>query len=244
VKSVITVSHPVHLRDPVLIEGLPGLGFIATLTARYLIQTLAAEKFAEISSPYFQDVAITTSDTSPRTPVNELYYWASEAVSRDLIILYGNTQALMVAGQYELSGRILDFVQDLGCNFVICPGGLKRDSLAGGPHLYGTFTDLETMKQVQRYGVKTMEGRIFGMAGLLLGLASLREMRGFCLLKETLGTSPDVAAAKEVLAFLLQYFGFSLDLRDLPKVAKDAFKVVDFLGVPPSKRMEDVFGHF
>jgi uncharacterized protein (TIGR00162 family) len=244
VKSVITVSQNVHLRDPVLLEGLPGLGFIANLTAIYLIKTLPAEKFAEISSPYFQDLAVTTSDTSPRTPVNELYFWASEEVSRDIIILYGNTQALIVSGQYELSGRILDFVQDLGCNFIICPGGLKRDRLVAPPQLYGTFTDVETMKTVQRYGLKIMEGRIFGMAGLLLGLASLRDMRGFCLLEETLGIYPDVAAAKNVIGFLMHYFGFRIDLKDLNNVAKDAFKSLDLLGLPTSKRVEDVFGHF
>ncbi len=239
---MITVSQKVQLRNPVLIEGLPGMGAIANLAARYLIETVAAEKFAEVVSPYFQDVAITTSDPSPRTPVTELYFWASEAVGRDLIILYGNTQALMVAGQYELSGRILDFVQDLGCTFIICPGGLKRENVVGPPQLYGTFTDLETMRAVQGYGLNRLEGRIFGMAGLLLGLASLREMRGFCLLAETLGASPDVAAAKEVLAFLMRYFAFSIDLTDLNNVAEDAFKGADFLGVPTSKRMEEVFG--
>lgn len=243
-KSVIKVSQKIRLRNPVLIEGLPGMGFVANLAAIYLIKKLEAEKFAEIYSPYFQDFAVTSSDGSPRIPVNELYFWTSEEVRRDIIILYGNTQALMVPGQYELSGRILDFVQDLGCNFIICLGGLKRERLMDAPQLYGTFTDLETKRKVQRYGLKLMEGRIFGMAGLLLGLASLREMSGFCLLEETLGTYPDVDAAKKVIEFLMTYLGFRIDLKDLTEVAKDVFKVGDFLGITPSKRMEEVFSRF
>ena len=243
-KSVIKVSKRVHLRNPVLIEGLPGIGFVANLAAIYIIKKLEAEKFAEIYSPSFQDFAITSSDGSPRSPANELYFWTSEEASRDIIILCGNTQALTVSGQYELSGRILDFVQDLGCNFVICLGGLKRERRVSSPQLYGTFTDSETMKKTQRYGLKIMEGRIFGMAGLLLGLASLREMRGVCLLKETLGTYPDVEAAKEVIAFLMNYLGFSIDLKDLTEAAQDSFKVLEFLGIPNSKRMEEVFSHF
>lgn len=243
-KSRIRVIKKVLLRNPVLIEGLPGMGFVANLSVKYLIQQLKAEKFAEVFSPHFQDIAVASSTGAPRLPTNELYFWSSATLKRDLIILDGNTQALTVFGQYELSGRLLAFTQELGCNFLICLGGLKRETLTSSPRLYGTFTDLDTLTEVQRYGVAVMEGKIYGMAGLLLGLASHRNMRGFCLLAETLGTYPDAKAAKNVLVFLMAYLGFRIDLTGLDEASNDAVKVLELLGRTDIKRMEDVFSRF
>jgi hypothetical protein len=244
VKSRIIISKKVHLQNPILIEGLPGMGFVANLSAKYLIQKLKAEKFAEVFTPHFQDMAVASSNGAPRLPTNDLYFWASGELKRDLIILDGNTQALTVFGQYELSGKILDFAQELGCNFIICLGGLKRENLASSPQLYGTFTDLETLTEVRQYGVVVMEGKIYGMAGLLLGLASHRNMRGFCLLAETLGTYPDAEAAKDVIAFLMEYLGFRVDLTELDDASNDADKVLELLGRTDVKKMEGVFSRF
>lgn len=60
------------LRDPVLVEGLPGIGFVANIAALHLIQELKAERFAEIHASSFQDFAVTTEDGKPRFPLNEL----------------------------------------------------------------------------------------------------------------------------------------------------------------------------
>jgi uncharacterized protein (TIGR00162 family) len=220
------------------------MGFVANLSAKYLIRQLKAEKFAEVFSPHFQDMAIASSSGAPRFPTNELYFWGSGELNRDLIILEGNTQALTVFGQYELSGRLLAFAQELGCNFIICLGGLKRETLSSSPQLYGAFTDIETLTEVRRYGVAVMEGKIYGMAGLLLGLASHRDMRGFCLLAETLGTYPDAKAAKDLITFLMAYLGFRVDLTELDEASNDEIKVLKLLGRTDVKRMEDVFSRF
>ena len=90
------------LNDPVLIEGLPGIGFVANITALHFIQELKAKLFAEIQSSYFQDLAMTTGNGGIYFPVNQLYYHKAREGERDLIIVYGNTQALTTVGQYEL----------------------------------------------------------------------------------------------------------------------------------------------
>ena len=43
-------KHPV---DPILIEGLPGIGQVGKLVAEYMIHMLKAEKIGEIHSIYF-----------------------------------------------------------------------------------------------------------------------------------------------------------------------------------------------
>ena len=107
----IEVTEKPTLNDPILIEGLPGIGFVANIAALHLINELKATRFAEIISASFQDFAVTTEDGGARSPINELYYVKREDGGRDLIIWYGNTQALTTVGQYELCGKVLDMAQ-------------------------------------------------------------------------------------------------------------------------------------
>ena len=115
----IEISEKPQLNDPILIEGLPGIGFVANIAALHLIGELKAKRFAEIASASFQDFAVTTESGGTRSPMNELYYYKRGDGGRDLIIWYGNTQALTTFGQYELCGKVLDLVQHLGCRCVI-----------------------------------------------------------------------------------------------------------------------------
>src|SRR4030067_755803 len=103
----IKISEKPELNDPILIEGLPGIGFVANIAALHLINELKAKRFAEIVSASFQDFAVTTEGGGARSPLNELYYCKRNEGERDLIVWYGNTQALTTFGQYELCGKVL-----------------------------------------------------------------------------------------------------------------------------------------
>ncbi len=109
----IDMSERPKLNNPILIEGLPGIGFVANIAALHLIKELKAKLFARIFSSSFQDFAVTTGDGGARSPINELYYVKREGAENDLIIWFGNTQALTTVGQYELCGKVLDICAEL-----------------------------------------------------------------------------------------------------------------------------------
>jgi proteasome assembly chaperone (PAC2) family protein len=50
---VVFKEKPV-LRDPVFVEGLPGVGNVGKLAAEHLVDQLKAVKFAELFSKYFR----------------------------------------------------------------------------------------------------------------------------------------------------------------------------------------------
>src|SRR4030066_555455 len=207
----IDISEKPTLNDPILIEGLPGIGFVANIEALHLIKELKATRFVQIFSSSFQDFAITTGDGGARTPINELYY-AKRDGERDLIIWYGNTQALTTVGQYALVGKVLDIAQEFGCRFVISIGGYKKDETVPVPGIYSTATDLETMQQALDLGTKVMVGHVFGIAGLSIGLARIRDLKGFSLLVGDSGMNPDVNAAEHAIIMLEKYLKFNIDL--------------------------------
>jgi len=219
------------LDDPVLIEGLPGIGFVANISALHLIHELDAKLFAEITSSSFQDLAVTTEKGGTCSPINQLYYHKSRDGGRDLIIWYGNTQALTTFGQYELCGRVLDLAEELGCQYIITLGGFKTEQTTKKPQIYCAATDPETLKTPLNLGAKIMVGQIFGIAGITIGLAKLRNLKAFSLLVETTGTYPDAEAARQALTALTEFLNLKTDLTKLDLAAEKTKKILESFGL-------------
>ncbi len=227
----VDISEKPQLNNPVLIEGLPGIGFVANIAALHLIKELKAVRFAQIVSSSFQDFAVTSADGTTRSPINELYYVKREDSGRDLIIWYGNTQALTTFGQYELCGKVLEVVQGLGCSFVVSIGGFKKEEAMAVPGIYSTATDLETMKTALDLGTKVMVGNVFGIAGLSVGLAKLRGMKGFSLLVDTPGMNPDVNAARFALNTLGKYLNLQVDQTHIEETGDEIKRMLETFGL-------------
>ena len=219
------------LNNPVLIEGLPGIGFVANITAMHLIKELNAKLFAEIQSSSFQDLAMTTGNGGTYFPSNQLYYHKAKNGERDLIIIYGNTQALTTVGQYELCGKILDISEELGCNYIITVGGLKKEEKIEKPGLYFTASDLKTVKEALDLNLKIMNGHIFGVAGLLVGLSKLRNIKALSLLAETTGMYPDAIATEEIMKVLHKILGLKTNLKNIVYSAEETGKILKSFGI-------------
>jgi uncharacterized protein (TIGR00162 family) len=227
----IDIHEKPKLNNPVLIEGLPGIGFVANIAALHLIHELKAKRFAEILSASFQDFAVTTKTGGTRSPINELYYYKSPDGGQDLIIWYGNTQALTTFGQYELCGRVLDIAEELGCRYVISLGGFRKEDVKAPPELYCAASDAEALNDALKLGTKIMVGQIFGVAGLLIGLCKIRGLKGFSLLVETLGMYPDANAARHALSALSKHLNLNIDLSRLDVATEETKKVLESFGL-------------
>jgi len=227
----IQIREKPKLSNPVLIEGLPGIGFVANIAALHLIHELKAKLFAEIHSSSFQDLAVTTETGDARFPVSELYYCKSGGKGQDLIIWYGNTQALTTFGQYELCGCVLDIAEKLGCHYIITLGGFKQEEVTTNPALYCAASDPEALKEALNLGAKIMVGQIFGVAGLLIGLGKIRGFRGFSLLAETPGLYPDANAARQALSALCKFLNMKVDLSRLDEAAEKTRKILGTFGL-------------
>ena len=203
-----------EMEKPILIEGLPGIGFVANIAAMHMIRELGGQKFAIIKSSSFQDFAMTDKDGGLKSPINELYACADR-----LVVLYGNTQANDNVGQYELCWEILKLVREMGGELVITMGGYKRERLPRRPRVLCAATDEELLEEAKKLCDGIILGNIYGAAGLLLGLGRLMGMRGVCFLAETLGLYPDPRAASEVLKVVSTFLDIEIDLSKLEQAA-------------------------
>ena len=77
-ETYIKEIKKVDLKDPILIEGLPGLGLVGKITIRYLIKRLEAKKFAYLYSPHFPYYVLVNKKGSVRLLRGTFYYWKNK----------------------------------------------------------------------------------------------------------------------------------------------------------------------
>jgi proteasome assembly chaperone (PAC2) family protein len=110
-------------------------------------------------------------------------------------------------------------------------GGFRQEEVKTPPQVYCAASDHETLGEALGLGTKIMVGQIFGIAGLMMGLAKLRGFRSFSLLVDTLGTHPDANATRYSLLALSKFLNMDIDLSKLDATAEETKKILESFGV-------------
>jgi uncharacterized protein len=205
----------VQPNNPVLIEGLPGLGLVGKIALRYLIKQLKAKKIAYLYSPHFPYFVLVNKKGNVRLLRGAFYYYQNPK-GNDIILFTGDSQSQTIEGQYEIADRMLDFSEKHGVKTIATIGGYRMEPKEK-PRVFIAATDKETLDKALQAGatLSASGSPIVGTAGLILGLAKFKKIKALCLLGETRGYLPDPLAAKSVLEVLKSTFNFDLDLKDL-----------------------------
>jgi uncharacterized protein (TIGR00162 family) len=175
-----------QLEEPILVEGLTGLGNIGMIAVRHLIESTDAKVFAELYAPYFPDYVIVNKDGTCRPPRYQFY--AAKTEKNHYIILTGDSQPSMedTLAHYDICDEILDFAEKHGSKFVVTMGGVVTANPGNEVYIAATSTKL-AQKHLDKGMLIYGEGKIIGATGLLLGLAKRRGWEGICLLGATTG---------------------------------------------------------
>jgi uncharacterized protein (TIGR00162 family) len=202
--------------NPVLIEGLPGLGLVGKIALRYMIKQLKAKKIAYLYSPHFPYFVLVNKKGNVRLLRGAFYYYKNPNGPNDLILFTGDSQSQTIEGQYEIADRILDFSEKYNIKTIATIGGYRMEPKEK-PKVFIAATSQEILDKALQAGatLSTSGSPIVGTAGLILGLARFKKISALCLLGETRGYLPDPLAAKSVLEVLKSTFNFDLDLTGL-----------------------------
>jgi len=220
----INLIEEPKLKDPILVQGLPGLGFVGKLTVSYLIGELKLEPFAELHSTY---LVLPDGSTGIHIKADGTYFlpkfefYAHNQSEPNVIFLTGDTQP-NVQGQYEVAQNILDFIQKYGCKRIISVGGFQTPVEEDLGRVYGVFNKPSLGKELKNRGVNiTRSGSITGSCGVVLGLSSHRNLDAIGLLGATTGEYPDMRAAKSVLQVLSRILGVKVDHKRMDREIAD-----------------------
>ena len=236
--KIIEYEKP-KLKNPIFIEGLPGVGNVGRIAAGYLVEELGAKKFADLISSHFMPFVLMHQSSAVHVLKNEFYYWkAKEKNQRDLILLIGDTQAADAEGHYEVADEILKYVAKYGVKDMFTLAGLSIGEQSGTPKVIGAVSEPDLVKKYSKYGIDfnagSKVGTIVGASGLLLGLGKYYDIKGVSLLGETVGFPiiPDPKSAEEILKVLTKILNMKLDTSKLDKKVKE---MEDFI-----KKIQDV----
>lgn len=216
------------LKNPLFIEGLPGIGHVGRIAAQFIIEELKAKKFAELLSSHFMHYVLLQQSSSVHVLKNEFYYVKAKGRGRrDLIILIGDSQSIDPEGHYEIAHEILDYMKKLGVKDMITLGGLGIGEIKEKPKVIGAVSDDGMSRKYKSFGIDfdagNKVGTIIGASGLLLGLGKVYGMKGICLLGETSGYPilPDPRAAEVILKVLMKILNVKLDITKLDAKVKE-----------------------
>ncbi|MCD6381842.1 MAG: proteasome assembly chaperone family protein [Candidatus Aenigmarchaeota archaeon] len=218
-------EKPKKLKNPILIEGLPGIGNVGRAAAGYLVNKMKAKKIAEMYSPHFLPLIVVNEKSMAYLLKSE--FFLIKGKTNDFIVLIGDFQSTTSDGYYEISGKILDFAIQLGVKQIVTLGGMATGKIEKEPKIYGVVNDEKLIKKLKKYGINFkphVPETIVGISGILVGLAKIKGIPAFSLMAETPGFPfmlADPIAADSMLRILIDMFGFDVDLTDLEKGVKE-----------------------
>jgi uncharacterized protein len=220
---IIELSKP-KLKNPIFVEGLPGVGNVGRIAASYLIEELKAVKFAELNSSHFMPFVLVEKNSAVHVLNNEFYYYkAKQKGQRDMVILVGDSQSVDPEGHYEIVENILFFVEKLGVKEMFTLGGLGVGEKKDAPKVVGVVNDTDLVKKYKGHGIDFQAeekiGTIVGASGMLVGMGKHYGIDGVCLLGETSGLPliPDPKAAESVLQVLAKILKIKIDPNRIQK---------------------------
>jgi len=212
------VANP-KIKNPVLIEGLPGMGNVGKIAVDFMIESLKAKKLYEIKSHYFPNSVFINERNLVELPKVSIYY--KNLKDKSILFLAGDIQPTDERSCYGFCEKVLDLVQDLKAKEVITLGGIGLPEAPKKPHVYTTGNDKKIINKYKAKQISTnlygFVGPIVGVSGVLLGLSSERKIPAISFLAETLGhpTHLGIKGAREILGILNKNFKLKLNLKEL-----------------------------
>lgn len=236
-----------ELNNPILVEGLPGVGNVGKLAAEHLVEQLKGVKFADIFSKFFPPQVLVDDNGLIRLVSNELYYVKRTGDLPDLVVLIGDYQGLTPEGQYELSYHMLQVSKRLGVKRIYTLGGYGIGRIVENPRVLGAATDALLVDEMKEKGVVFSKGEpgsgIVGASGLLLGLGKAQGFEAVCLMGETSGYFVDPKGAEGVLKILSSILSVDVDfsaLRDKAEQIDALASKIKEIEAPQEPKREDL----
>jgi len=190
----IDVTEPVDLDDPVLVEGLPGVGLVGKIATDHLVEEYEMTEHAAVRCEGLPQVAVYDTDGRVQSPVR-LYADAE----RDLLALQSDVPVTRSAAA-SVADCLTDWLRDAGALPLYLSGLPVEQDVDAIPATYGVSVgDGATALQSADLDAPAQRGVVSGPTGALLAQASEDDLDAAGLVVESNPQFPDPAAARQLL---------------------------------------------
>ena len=197
-------------KNPTIIEGFPGFGFVSTIATEFLIKHLDAKRIGKITSKKLSPM-VAIHDSKIIDPL-EIYY----DKKHNLVILRALSN--ITGAEWDIADIIVELSQKLKAKEVISIEGVASDKLGKSEGKAYYFTNQKSSKFEAIKLENFKNGVIVGVTGVLL--LKEKEIPLSCIFVDANPSMPDSRAAGEAIKVLDSYLGLNVDYKPLVKAAE------------------------
>ncbi len=203
-------------QNPIIIEGFPGLGLVATIATGFLVEHIDAEPIGRIWAKELMPV-IAIHDSKVVEPL-EIYY--SKKYNLVILNALSNIQGL----EWDLADQLVDLADQLKAKEIISVeginvGGFGEDGKQMATAYYFS-NDKKRTEQFEKAKVKKLkEGVAMGVTAALL--LKKKNIPNSCIFVETNSTLPDSRAAAKIIEVLDSILNLKIDYKPIIKKADE-----------------------
>ncbi|HLC63657.1 MAG TPA: PAC2 family protein [Candidatus Nanoarchaeia archaeon] len=197
-------------KNPIIVEGFPGLGFVGTIAVEFLIEHLNAELIGKISTQKLLPMAAIHKELV----VEPLGIYYSKKYNLILIHALGNISGL----EWEIAAAVSELAKQVKAKEIISLEGVSSQNQSEDA-LRSYYYSPNKNKKIEKLGMEPLkEGIVVGVSGALLLKDKLPLS---CLFSETRTGLPDSRAAANIIKSLDKYLNLKIDYQPLLKKADE-----------------------
>ncbi|NJE05501.1 proteasome assembly chaperone family protein [Thermococcus sp. M36] len=201
-----------EVKNPIFIEGYPGIGLVGHIAANFLARELEMEMIGYVESPFIPPMALIL-EGRPNPPLR--FY------GRDNVIVAVADIYVPPTLVNEIARELVGYLRDMNARKIISMGGIGIGFFKENTEVWGVGAREELNRELEEKGVKILQyGSIMGMSGKLLWEASRNGLDAYVLLGETFGDRPDPRAAANVIEALKKLTGIEVSTEPLLQEAR------------------------
>ncbi len=197
-------------KNPIIIEGFPGFGFVGAIATQFLIEHLDAKPIGFIYSNEITPL-VTVHKNNLMQPLS-IYYDSKS----NIVIVHALTPVNGL--EWKIANIVEKLFKDLKAKELICLEGVNALTENNESKAYFQSTVASSQKKLEKLGLKSLgEGVILGVTGAVL----LKRLPVSCIFAEAQMGLPDSKAAAKVIQVLDSYLGLKVDYKPLLKRAQE-----------------------
>ena len=196
-------------KNPVIIEGFPGFGLVATIACEFLLDHLKAEQIGKILFEEAQPM-VAIHENKVVDPLGVFY-----DEEYNLVILHAVTPTKDI--EWKLADAVVELAKQLQSKEIICIEGVGAGQPVRESQSFYYCSDEKQKRKFEVIAIPPLqEGIIMGVTGALL---LKYDGKISCIFAEAHTQLPDSKAAAKIIETLDKYLGLQVDYQPLMKQA-------------------------
>lgn len=188
--KIIEVA-PIKLKNPILIEGFPGVGMIGTIAAMHLVKEWKMELVGYMDSEAFPPLC--TIHNEEPLPAARIYQ-----SKENNVLVFLSEFVIPMSAVNAVANEIILWGEDRKLSAIISLGGVGIE--ADKDKVFGIATTEGLKEDLREIGVTLIkEGITTGVTGLILANAYVRKFPAAALLTSSRGMDINLIGAANVL---------------------------------------------